>query len=66
MKMTESTNATNFKSSLNEFIRFDATLTIDKNGSAITRSSGTDDLLPLAPPVIHKAEWVGNELILIE
>ena len=66
MKMTESTNATNFKSSLNEFIRFDATLTIDKNGSAITRSSGPDDLLPLAPPVIHKAEWVGNELILIE
>jgi hypothetical protein len=66
MRMTNSTNSTSFKSSLNEFITFDATLTIDKNGSAITRSSDTEDLLPLAPPVMKKAEWRGNELILIE
>jgi hypothetical protein len=66
MRMTNSTNSTSFKSSLNEFITFDATLTIDKNGSAITRSSDTEDLLPLAPPVMKKAAWRGNELILIE
>lgn len=66
MRMTDCTNSTDFKSSLNEFITFDATLTIDKNGSAITRSSDTEDLLPLAPPVMKKAEWDGNDLILIE
>ena len=56
MKLTGSTSATDFKSSLNEFIAFDNTLTIDMSSSAMTRSSDTEGLLPLAPPVLKEVE----------
>lgn len=54
MKLTDSTNAGNFKSSLDEFIVFDNTLTIEMDSSMLTRSSDVEDLLPLAPPIIIK------------
>ena len=56
MRKTESTNATEFKSSLNEFISFDRTLTIEKNSQVFTRSADTEDLLPLAPPEMIMVE----------
>lgn len=52
MKLTGSTSATDFKSSLNEFIAFDNTLTIDMSSTPMTRTSETEGLLPLAPPVL--------------
>ena len=55
MRLTGSISSTDFKSSLNEFIAFDRTLDIDMN-SAMTRSSGTEGLLPLAPPVLVEVE----------
>lgn len=54
MKLTGSTSATDFKSSLDEFIVFDNTLTIEMDSSMLTRSSDAEDLLPLAPPIIIK------------
>lgn len=52
MKLTGSTSATDFKSSLNEFIAFDNTFTIDMSSTPMTRTSETEGLLPLAPPVL--------------
>jgi hypothetical protein len=52
MKLTAGTSATDFKSSLNEFIAFDNTLTIDMSSTPMTRTSETEGLLPLAPPVL--------------
>ncbi len=56
MRLTGSTTATNFKSSLNDFIAFDNTLTIEKSSVPMTRSSETEGLLPLAPPVLIEAQ----------
>lgn len=59
MKLTDGTTAPDFKSSLDEFIAFDRTLTIEKNQTeAATRSASSSDegLLPLAPPVLLKIE----------
>ena len=52
MKKTGGTSCRSFKSSLDEFIAFDRTLTIEKNNTVTTRSADTDGLLPLAPPVL--------------
>lgn len=56
MRKTESTSVTDFKSSLNQFITFDNTLTIEKNNTVTTRSENADQLLPLAPPVLIMVE----------
>lgn len=56
MKLTGSTTATDFKSSLSDFIAFDNTLTIEKNSMPMTRSSETEGLLPLAPPVLIEVQ----------
>lgn len=57
MKLTGGTDASDFKSSLDEFIAFDQTLSIDTG--AATRSAVYDEgMLPLAPPVLIEAEWV--------
>ena len=56
MKITGSTSATDFKSSLNDFLAFDNTLTIEKNSIQMTRSSETEGLLPLAPPVMIQVD----------
>ena len=55
MRLTGSISSTDFKSSLDAFISFDQTLDIDMN-STMTRSSGPDGLLPLAPPVLVEVE----------
>ena len=56
MRKTESISVRDFKSSLNEFITFDNTLIIEKNNTVATRSENTDQLLPLAPPVLIMVE----------
>lgn len=56
MKLTGCTNASDFKSSLNEFIAFDSTISIETE--PLTRSAVYDNgMLPLAPPVMIQAEW---------
>lgn len=56
MKLTGCTNASDFKSSLNEFIAFDSTISIETEPH--TRSAVYDNgMLPLAPPVMIQAEW---------
>jgi hypothetical protein len=57
MKLTGSTSATDFKSSLNEFIAFDNTLTIDRSSTPMTRTSESEGLLPLAPPVLIEVKY---------
>ena len=56
MRLTGSTTATDFKSSLNDFIAFDNTLTIERSSVPMTRSSETEGLLPLAPPVLTQVD----------
>lgn len=65
MKLTGSTSAPDFKSSLDEFITFDKTLTIEKNPEYITTKSdeNVDGYLPLAPPVLIEGRWVEGKLI---
>jgi len=65
MKLTGSTSAPDFKSSLDEFIAFDKTLTIEKNPEYITTKSdeNVDGYLPLAPPVLIEGRWVDGKLI---
>jgi hypothetical protein len=57
MKLTGCTSATDFKSSLNEFIAFDNTLTIDRSSTPMTRTSESEGLLPLAPPVLIEVKY---------
>ena len=57
MKLTAGTSATDFKSSLNEFIAFDNTLTIDRSSTPMTRTSESEGLLPLAPPVLIEVKY---------
>ena len=57
MKLTSGTSATDFKSSLNEFIAFDNTLTIDRSSTPMTRTSESEGLLPLAPPVLIEVKY---------
>ena len=57
MKLTAGTSATDFKSSLNEFIAFDNTLTIDRSNTPMTRTSESEGLLPLAPPVLIEVKY---------
>ena len=65
MKLTGSTTATDFKSSLNEFIAFDSTISIDTEVQ--TRSTSYDPgMLPLAPPVLMEGRWEGSTLIIVE
>lgn len=61
MKLTGSTNAADFKSSLDEFIEFDSSLDIDLQ---TTRSASSYDFIPSAPPVVIEGEWIDGELIL--
>ena len=61
MKLTGSTNAADFKSSLDEFIEFDSSLDIDL---PTTRSASSYDFIPSAPPVVIEGEWIDGKLIL--
>lgn len=64
MKLTGSTSAQDFRSSLDEFLAFDRTISID--AGAATRCSIIEDdgKLPLAPPRVIEAEWADGELII--
>ena len=65
MKLTESTSAPDFKSSLDEFLAFDRTITGETE--ARTRSISHDSgMLPLAPPVLIEGRWEGGRLIIVE
>lgn len=69
MRLTQSTNSTNFKASLNEFIEFDKTLTIDCN-SADNNSINFNDTavkyLPLGRPHKQEVTWDGDELVPVD
>lgn len=59
MRLTETINSGNFKSSLSEFIEFDSTLNIIKNNTIAPAQSGVDiyeDFQPLGPPVLLEYE----------
>ena len=56
MRLTGSTSATDFKSSLSDFIKFDETINIRMAVSAQGRGFETHSLLPLAPPVLEEVE----------
>ena len=65
MKLTGSTSAPDFKSSLDEFLAFDRTITVDTD--ARTRSISHDPgMLPLAPPVQIEGRWEDGRLIIVE
>jgi hypothetical protein len=54
----------NFKSSLDDFIVFDNGLNIIKSQSAARSVMDTQDLKPLAPPVLLKGQWINGRLVL--
>ena len=62
MRLTGSTSATNFKSSLDEFIAFDNTLTIEKNQTTSARGI-SQPLEPLAPPIEIVGRWENGRFI---
>lgn len=65
MKLTSSTSASDFKSSINEFIAFDRTLSIDTQGLA-RNISYNPEMLPLGPPVMIEGRWEDGRLIIVE
>lgn len=65
MRLTGSTSATDFKSSLAEFIAFDSTISADTHER--TRSALYDlGTLPLAPPVLIEGCWEGDRFIILD
>ena len=56
MRLTGSTSATEFKSSLSDFIEFDKTIDTRMDVSAQRRGFEIQSLLPLAPPVLESVE----------
>ena len=65
MKLTSSTSASDFKSSINEFIAFDRTLSIDTQGLA-RNISYNPEMLPLGPPGLIEGRWEDGRLIIVE
>lgn len=71
MRLTGSTTATDFKSSLDEFIAFDKTITGWKNTSSRNASSSEENFVekklePLAPPVLRRGEWINGRFVEVE
>ena len=64
MKLSGKVLYPNFKSSLDDFIVFDNGLNIIKNQSAARSVMDTQDLKPLAPPVLLKGQWINGRLVL--
>ena len=65
MKLTGSTTASDFKSSLDEFLAFDSTISIDTE--TLTRSvSYNQGMLPLGAPVLIEGRWEDGRLIIVE
>lgn len=65
MRLTGSTEATQFKNSLAEFIKFDKTLTITQN-EALTKSLSCEDFIPTAPPVLIQGHWENGRFVTVE
>ena len=71
MRLTYSTNITNFKESLNQFLEFDKNLSINVNVNSISHGaindgSSNNDFMPLGQPKYQEMVWVGDELIPVE
>ena len=68
MKLTDSTSSSDFKASLDEFISFDKTLTINKNETrAATRPNYVtrEEFRPLGTPILQECDWQGDVLVKI-
>ena len=66
MRLTQSTSSTNFKASLNEFIEFDKTLSIDCNSAhnnTYNLSDSAIEYMPLGKPVKQEVVLVGDRLV---
>ena len=62
MRLTDETNATDFHSTLDEFLAFDKNLVIDY--SPEVKSNYIESYHePLAPPVYIKGHWIGSEFV---
>jgi len=72
MRLTGSTSAGDFKSSLDEFIAFDKTIKGWENStSGHAMPIGSENfveqkLKPLAPPVLKRGEWINGHFVVIE
>jgi hypothetical protein len=64
MKLSGIGSYPDFESSLDDFIEFDSRLNIIKNKPATRCIMDTQDLTPLAPPVLQKGEWRNGRLVL--
>ena len=64
MKLSGIGSYPDFESSLDDFIEFDSRLNIIKNKPAARCIMDTQDLKPLAPPVLQKGEWRNGRLVL--
>ena len=66
MRLTESIDASSFKASLNEFIEFDKTISVDCN-YAVNNVSDSNEVvygyLPLGKPQKQKVIWNGEEFV---
>ena len=62
MKLTGA-DYSDFKSSLNDFIKFDNELTIIKNQAVSRGVMAPQDYKPLPPPVMIKGEWINGSLV---
>lgn len=62
MKLTGA-DYSDFKSSLNDFIKFDNELTIIKNQVVSRGVMAPQDYKPLPPPVMIKGEWINGSLV---
>ena len=71
MKLAGATTASNFKSSLDEFIAFDRTIQGWGASSAGAPIVGGDNFvekkyMPLAPPVVKRGEWINGYFVEVE
>ena len=66
MRLTGNTEATEYKSSLAEFLIFDSGLTITKNqplAKSMSESYPDDCFNPTAPPVLIQGHWENGRFI---
>lgn len=66
MRMTDSTSAGNFKASINEFIEFDKTLSINYNftvNNSLGYPGTEHEFVPLGKPQKQELIWDGEELV---
>lgn len=71
MRLTGCTTATDFKSSLDEFIAFDQTITGWENNASGNAPGNAENFVekklePLAPPVLRRGEWINGRFVEVE